>query len=115
VYHFGETTESRDQPTDESYGTEARWFLTRIVDRFGNEIVFHYEKVLGGALNGRLTGIPIDIAIKSIEYTRNRNASLEAHVRIDFEYSKELDLCVGSGSFVPIGAPIRLPQRDSSL
>ena len=101
VYYFGDDVTSRDTPTIENYASEARWFLTRIEDPFGNRVQYHYRKVQGAALNGRLPQVPVDILISSIEFTENENAGLKPHARLEFEYAP-LKTCGGSN--VPIGA-----------
>lgn len=103
TYVFGNDSEARDdrgQPNT-SFGPEARWFLTRMEDRFGNAVVYEYEKVIGAAWNGRVSNLEVDIALTSIEYTSNDNAGLGPFARINFGYAP-LDLCPESN--VPIGA-----------
>ncbi|HUH01462.1 MAG TPA: RHS repeat-associated core domain-containing protein [Kofleriaceae bacterium] len=98
IIMFGDVPDARDQL---GAAGEGRWFVTRMVDRFGNRIDYHYEKVLGFILNG---GFPadVDIAPTRIEYGANDGAGLGHHARIDFEYRSGFDLCPGSK--VPIGA-----------
>lgn len=98
IITFGDVADARDQlGTDR----EGRWFVTRIVDRFGNRVDYHYEKVLGFILNG---GFPayVDVALTRIEYGANDAAGLGHHARVSFEYRSGFDLCPGSQ--VPIGA-----------
>ncbi|RZU35576.1 glycohydrolase toxin TNT-related protein [Edaphobacter modestus] len=90
IFYFGEAPESRDG---------ARWFLTRAVDPFGNEVLYTYQKMMGSAHGGMTTNVPVDIAIASIEYTRN--PTLRSHARILFKYGRSAP-CPGSS--VPRGA-----------
>lgn len=105
VYYFGETPESKDLPGLQTGGapvSEGRFFVNRIVDRFGNEIAFQYEKVQGYFKNKDFSALPVDIAVTRIEYGRNSGAGVEHHARIVFDYAPGLDKCPGSE--VPIGA-----------
>ena len=104
VLYFGETDESRDLPHLRAPGAhEGRWFVTRIVDRFGNEVHFTYEKVYATAPEGQDV-LPVDIALDRIEYGANPGAGLGHHVRIQLDYAPSLDLCAASD--VPIGAQL---------
>lgn len=104
TYYFGESSTSRDEPEEwqDSYAKVGRWFVSRIVDGFGNEIVYHYEKVYGGAWNGAIMNVPVDISLTKIEYGGNPSAGIEPQITVDFTYAPALDLC--PGSYVPIGA-----------
>jgi hypothetical protein len=105
IMYFGETAASRDQRDAtlyDWYGDEGRWFLTRVVDRHGNEVRYEYEKVRGDAASGTLQNLPVDIALTSIEYNHNPALGLQPHARVSFEYAAGVDLCAGSN--VPIGA-----------
>lgn len=101
VLYFGQTDESKDTPHNRSQqATEGRWFLTKVVDRFGNEIVYTYAKVEAKAPEG-VDIIPVDISLEQIEYGANAIAGLPHHSRLRFAYAP-LDLC--SPSNVPVGA-----------
>ncbi len=104
VLYFGETAESKDQGNEHSaFGAhEGRWFITRSVDKFGNEIQYNYEKVMGYAPEGG--DVAVDIALSSIEYGANQNAALTHHTTIHFDYKSTPDFCDGSVGNVPIGA-----------
>ena len=102
VLYFGETDESRDMnhAYSDFFASEGRWFVTRAVDKFGNQIEYEYDQVMGNAPEG--TAIPVDIAVRSISYGKNDTAGLSHHTTIWFDYAPQLDLCsVGN---VPIGA-----------
>jgi RHS repeat-associated protein len=101
IYYFGETLESQDLPHHRSSAAEGRWYVTRIVDRFGNEIEFTYAKVETDAPEG-VDKIPVDIALEQVRYGANPGAGLGHHVRIRFEHAPALDRCRTSN--VPIGA-----------
>ncbi len=100
TYFFGDERASRDHAGDN--GLEARWFLTRVTDRLGNTIVYHYQPVWGRALNGRLEDLKVDIALTEITYSRNDAAGISDHARIVFNYSESLDTCPNSN--IPIGS-----------
>src|SRR5690606_26844479 len=85
---------------------EGRWFLTRMHDRFGNEVLYRYQKVIGRAFNGRASKVPIDIALVRIEYGGNPGAGIAPMIRLELEYAAALDLVPGSD--VPIGAAFTL-------
>jgi RHS repeat-associated protein len=100
--YFGQTFESKDTPHLRSDNAlEGRLFLTKEVDRFGNEIVYHYTKVQATATEG-IDTIPADIAIDYIEYGANANAGLSHHAKIKFQYAAQFDTC--DTSKVPVGA-----------
>ncbi|MFO0554281.1 MAG: RHS repeat-associated core domain-containing protein [Polyangiaceae bacterium] len=101
VLYFGETDESKDLNNEVSAweGREGRWFVTRSVDKYGNEIRYNYEKVMGYAPEGQL--VPVDIAISSIEYGANAAAGLTHHTVIRFDYAAPDHCDVGN---VPVGA-----------
>ncbi|NUP11076.1 MAG: hypothetical protein HOW73_33950 [Polyangiaceae bacterium] len=108
IHYFGQTDESRDMghPRAEPGATEGRWFITRTVDKFGNEIVYNYTKTMAPPPEGG-NPIPVDITLASVEYGANPGAGLTHHSRIVFEYNgagevATTDLCPGSN--VPIGA-----------
>ncbi|RMH42376.1 MAG: hypothetical protein D6689_08345 [Deltaproteobacteria bacterium] len=52
TYTFGDRDDARDAPTAGGDGHEARWQLTRIEDRHGNRVDYHYQRVWGRAYNG---------------------------------------------------------------
>lgn len=108
VHYFGETPASRDEPQPRAApdATEGRWFITRSVDKFGNEIVYHYETVMAPPPEGGAP-IAVDVSLASIEYGANPKAGLTHHSRIVFEYSGAADrpsFEVCHGSSLPIGA-----------
>ncbi|HWB73524.1 MAG TPA: SpvB/TcaC N-terminal domain-containing protein, partial [Nannocystaceae bacterium] len=105
VFYFGETDASKDRPhAATGPGVwDGRYFVTRIVDRFGNRIDFAYEKVERN-LDQFHDQVPVDIALTHVEYGANANAGLSHHARITFDYASYVDICPGDTSDVPIGA-----------
>lgn len=87
VLYFGESDASRDAGNAVSAGgqVEGRWFLTRSVDKYGNEIQYNYEKVMGYAPEGE--NVPVDIALASVAYGANATAGLTHHTTIHFDYA----------------------------
>lgn len=112
THYFGEDSSSRDQGGAGSYGTEARWFLTRSVDEFGNTVLNGYQPVKGGAHNGTAGTVQVDIALVSIEYTSNIYAGVPAHARVEMQYDTAFPLQYDTakylcpGSQVPVGAQL---------
>lgn len=105
VFHFGETVESKDRPSSATAGVTLagpRYFVTRIVDRFHNEIAFHYETVMGHLPDWNGSNVPVDVSLVRVEYGRNAPAGLEHHARIELDHAPAFDLCPGSQ--IPIGA-----------
>lgn len=96
VMYFGEQPDARD-----TLG-EGRWFITRIVDRFGNTASYVYEKTKAPAWHDLDDEHPADITPWLISYTSNSAAGLSDHARVVFEYAPGLELC--PGSTVPVGA-----------
>ena len=94
TYYFGEGN-AKDLPES------ARFMLSRVVDRFGNEIEYEWTEIYGNAYNGEATVI-VDRALTKISYGKN-DAIGEGHfVELRFEYVDELDTCPNSD--IPIGA-----------
>ncbi len=104
THYFGESTTSRDVPNAATAaGVEgARWFLSRSVDKFGNEVRYNYQKAWS-LIRNETTLVPVDIYPTSIEWGSHSDpaAGFRAHARILFDHAAE-DLC--PGSWVPIGA-----------
>ena len=100
TWYFGDVDNAKDTPTPvtPSGPVESRWFVTRVVDRFGNEIRYNYTKPPEILRDTMLA--TVDIAPTSIEWSANAAAGLSASSRVIFTYSA--DRC--PGSFVPIGA-----------
>ncbi len=106
TYYFGNDSDARDRPSDpDDTGGAARWFVTRVVDRLGNAIVYDYRKVGWHARNGNVQSVPVDIALERIDYTLNDNPAgpLGAHASVTFDYAP-VQACETQGSYVPIGA-----------
>jgi len=104
TYYFGETSASRDEPRADSHGTEGRWFVTRVVDRAGNQVEYAYRKVVG--ISGG-SYRPVDIGLDEILYTSNDAAGLVPHARVKFLRDWGAPALCG-GSVVPIGAQFDL-------
>lgn len=100
VRYFGEAEMSRDVPHAASApgAAEARWFLTREVDRFGNEIRYYYQKAWS-LIRDESTLVPVDIYPTTIEW--GGATGRDSFARINFDYGT-MDRCVGS--WVPVGA-----------
>jgi RHS repeat-associated protein len=107
VYYFGETDEAKDRPhAATGPGVwDGRYFVTRIVDRFGNRIDFHYEKVERYLLQFT-EKVPVDIALTRVDYGANENAKLDHHARLLFDYAVLGDVCPGEFGYVPVGAKL---------
>ena len=99
VYLFGHEDNSFEVDAD---GAEVRLMLTRVLDPFGNEVKYNYERAYGAAQNGQVTNVPVDIMLASIEYGQNANANTVAHARVEFQYTDDMPPCPGSN--VPPGA-----------
>ena len=87
VFYFGEAS----YQDGASYGDYMA--LTRHVDKFGNEVRYHYERVVDP--------VGDELRIASIEYSVNDAAGLGAHARVLFEYDTPVvcnsgDASVGS-------------------
>ncbi|MBK8255483.1 MAG: hypothetical protein IPK82_22830 [Polyangiaceae bacterium] len=82
--------------------SDARYFLRKITDRFGNEIVFNYGRSYANVAGDRFIGEPVDLRLDSVEYGKNANAGLEHHARLVLEHGEYADTCADSR--VPIGA-----------
>src|SRR5688572_8452599 len=67
TYTFGDKDLARDVPVAGTDAVGARWFVTKIADRLGNEIEFRYTKPGGYAHSGRIS-IPMDISLTEILY-----------------------------------------------
>src|SRR5262249_2386212 len=95
THYFGTTIQFGDGFT--------RWYLERQVDRFGNTVVYNWERFSPayGAW---------DYALTSIEYASNSQAGLQAHARVAFEYAP-LDLI--PGTHLPVGG--RSTYRSGTL
>lgn len=99
TWYFGETDVSKDLPNAATTAKEGRWFVTRVVDRFGNSITYNYAKAYSVVRESTL--VPVDIYVTSITWGANSNAGLADHARVTFNYAGN-ETC--TGSFVPIGA-----------
>ncbi|MBL9026446.1 MAG: hypothetical protein JNL21_29890, partial [Myxococcales bacterium] len=104
VHYFGESPTSKDKShwRAEPGAVEGRWFLTRTVDKFGNEIQYNYVATQALPPEGGAQTFDADITLSSVEYGANAVAGLTHHTRILFDYAAAPDLC--DGSVVPVGA-----------
>ncbi len=83
IYTFGESDESRFLAQNRSEALS--WALSKIADRSGNYILFHYS-------NNQSTG---EYYVSSIEYTKNDAAPLASYASIEFVYETRPDPAIG--------------------
>ena len=112
TYVFGGTPSARDARVPGAPVVGARWFVTRIYDEFGHEVVFEYQKVRGKAYGGTINhvdqvealDVAVDISLRNI-YFNSKDAEDETNhqlARVEFSYSPVLFTCGESN--IPIGA-----------
>lgn len=75
IWEYGTTSDSR---LESSYDNRIilKWFLSKISDRNGNAVCFHYHKNVS-------TG---ESYIKDIEYTSNESANVKPAYKVEFQY-----------------------------
>jgi RHS repeat-associated protein len=80
-YIYGESYSSRG--STELRGVY-RWYLSRVIDAFGNQIVYTYEKTFP-ALHVATDTPTVRVLLTKIEYTADSSGQ-NAHYRVDFLY-----------------------------
>lgn len=75
IWEYGTTTDSRLESSSDNR-IILKWFLSKICDRNGNAVCFHYHKNVS-------TG---ESYIKDIEYTSNESANVKPAYKVEFQY-----------------------------
>jgi RHS repeat-associated protein len=87
IYTFGDTSvssNSRFLAQAKNDGTALSWGLSKIADRSGNYMVFHYSQ-------NQSTG---EYLVARVEYTRNDGAALAAYASVEFLYENRPDTTI---------------------
>lgn len=82
IMHYGGTPDSRLELSGPSGMTTYCWYLSRMEDKFGNFISWHYGQITGNN----------EIFLKEIRYTGNQAAGIQPYNTVRFHYDVRQDI-----------------------